>query len=67
MKFSEGDIISGKYKIIRKIGEGSTSTVWLVEDISLFSNVAIKVLKNDKISNRVEDIIRFKSEAKLVS
>ncbi|MCX7745425.1 MAG: diguanylate cyclase [Clostridia bacterium] len=62
-----GNIINYKYKISNQIGEGAMSTVWLAEDISAKGQVAIKVLKKDVTSSRVEDIIRFRNEATTVS
>lgn len=60
-------VISQKYRILEKIAEGGMSIVWLARDISKGIDVAIKVLKKDVTSNRVEDIIRFKNEAFTVS
>ena len=28
-----GDVFNGQYKVIRKLGEGSSSTVWLARDL----------------------------------
>jgi serine/threonine protein kinase/tetratricopeptide (TPR) repeat protein len=63
----EGNIINNKYKIVKKIGEGGMSTVWKAVDIKTGNTFAIKVLKKEKTSNRIEDIIRFKNEATTVS
>ena len=63
----KGSIISNKYKIINIIGEGGMSRVWLSRDIKHNKRVAVKILKNDKISQRVEDIIRFQKEAGIIS
>lgn len=58
-----GDIIDNKYKISQKIGEGGMSFVWLAEDLENGGNKAIKILKKDSVSARVEDVLRFKKEA----
>ncbi|SPO07073.1 uncharacterized protein DNG_09767 [Cephalotrichum gorgonifer] len=40
-----GDIFNdGQYKVIRKLGDGSYSTVWLARDLRNSSNVALKIL-----------------------
>lgn len=62
-----GKTIDGRYRIIEKIGEGGMSTVWLAEDTIKGDSVAVKVLKKDTTSNRVEDVIRFRNEATTVS
>ncbi|KAH7267771.1 kinase-like domain-containing protein [Fusarium redolens] len=38
----------GQYKIIRKLGEGSFSTVWLAHDLKNSRYVALKILVSDK-------------------
>ncbi|MDP4180483.1 MAG: protein kinase, partial [Bacillota bacterium] len=62
-----GEIINNKYSVIKKIGEGGMSIVWLAQDINSFEHIAIKVLKKDASSERIEDIIRFKNEATTIS
>ncbi len=54
-------VIEG-YKIISKIGEGATSSVWKAIQISLDRPVVIKVL-SDKLSQAPEDIKMFVAEA----
>ncbi|KAJ5543324.1 hypothetical protein N7461_009327 [Penicillium sp. DV-2018c] len=39
-----GDVFNHQYKIIRKLGEGSYSTVWLAHDINNSRYVALKIL-----------------------
>ena len=39
---SQGDVLKKKYRILRKIGSGGMSTVWLAEDIDLKKQWAIK-------------------------
>ncbi|KAF4438057.1 CMGC SRPK kinase [Fusarium acutatum] len=38
----------GQYKVIRKLGEGSFSTVWLAHDLKNSRYVALKILVSDK-------------------
>ena len=59
--------ISNKYQIIRELARGSMSTVYLGRDIFNDKDVAIKILKSENTSNRVEEVIRFHSEASTVS
>ncbi len=62
-----GKVINNKYRIVKKIGEGGMSTVWLAKDHTQNSNVTVKVLKTDVTSNRIEDIIRFRNDALIIS
>lgn len=63
----ENKIINNKYRIIKKIGEGGMSVVYLAEDITNEKNkFAVKFLKNKNLSGRIEDIIRFRNEADIV-
>ncbi|KID84723.1 Protein kinase-like domain protein [Metarhizium guizhouense ARSEF 977] len=40
-----GDMFNnGQYKVVRKLGEGSYSTVWLARDLKNFRYVALKIL-----------------------
>ncbi|PSK44198.1 Protein kinase dsk1 [Elsinoe australis] len=38
-----GDVLAGRYKIFRKLGHGSQSTVWLARDLRCSKCVAVKV------------------------
>ncbi|MBC8230317.1 serine/threonine protein kinase [bacterium] len=62
-----GRIINNRYKIIEKLGEGGMSVVWLAQDTKDDKQIALKVLKEETTSHRVEDIIRFRREATTVS
>ncbi|KAL4940078.1 hypothetical protein BDV06DRAFT_213778 [Aspergillus oleicola] len=43
-----GDVFNdGQYKIIRKLGEGSYSTVWLARDLKNTRHVALKILVSE--------------------
>jgi len=65
---SSNIILNQRYRISNKIAEGGMSIVYLANDIKNEKNqYAIKFLKTNKISNRIEDIIRFKNEAITVS
>lgn len=61
-------IIGKKYRISRKLGEGLTSTVYLARYVYKSSTLAaIKILKSKSISHRTEDIIRFHTEAEIIT
>ncbi|KAF5234764.1 hypothetical protein FANTH_11953 [Fusarium anthophilum] len=50
-----GDVFNdGQYKVIRKIGEGSFSTVWLAHDLKNSRYVALKILVSDKAEESQE-------------
>lgn len=53
-------------KIIRKIGEGGMSEVYLAEQISLKRKVAVKVMRMEVSSNKL-DVERFKHEAETIA
>ena len=59
-------IINNKYKIKKKISDGGMSIVYLAEGIDDKKKYAIKFLKTKNLSNRIEDIIRFKNEIDVI-
>ncbi|KAF9241657.1 hypothetical protein DTO013E5_10067 [Penicillium roqueforti] len=42
-----GDVFNRQYKVIRKLGEGSYSTVWLARDLENSGYVALKILVSE--------------------
>ncbi len=58
--------VIGKYKVIEKIGETETTTIYKAIQISLGRIVALRVLKPEFSTNR-EFIERFRKEAKPVA
>ncbi len=60
------DIKIPDLKIIRKIGEGGMSVVYLAEQISLKRKVAVKVMRMEVSSNKL-DVERFKHEAETIA
>ncbi len=63
----ENKIVDGRYKIISLIDEGGISKVYLAEDMEIKREVAFRTLKNGSVSDRVEDVIRFRNEARILS
>ncbi len=54
------------YRLVRKIGEGATGTVWEAEHVELDRRVALKVL-DAAHSSALESIDRFRKEARAVA
>jgi len=61
LKLSKGDLIGGKFAVLRKLGEGGCGSVYRCKPVKGGeSDVAIKVLEN------ASDLARFKREAKVL-
>ena len=63
---SSGQIVGGRYEIVKSIGEGGMANVYLANDKILERKVAIKVLRGD-LSSDDKFIRRFQREALSVS
>ncbi|MFT3922002.1 MAG: serine/threonine-protein kinase [Myxococcales bacterium] len=61
-----GQILGGRYRIIRKIGEGGMGIVYEAEHIVIEKRVGLKVLRED-FSSRQDVVERFRQEAKSAS
>jgi beta-lactam-binding protein with PASTA domain/predicted Ser/Thr protein kinase len=59
---SEGSVVDGRYRVLRKIGSGGMADVWLAEDGHLQRQVALKVLHSRFAQDR-EFVERFRREA----
>jgi hypothetical protein len=62
MSLSTGDIIDGKYRIVRLIGEGGMGAVYEGENMRIHRRVAIKVL-HAGVASTGEAVARFEREA----
>lgn len=60
-------MIGTGYRLSHKIGEGGISEVYLADDLKSSEKRAIKFLKPSATSKRIEDLIRFRTEASSVS
>ena len=62
----EGRLLGNRYEILRKIGIGGMATVYKAKDHILNRNVAVKILKDEFITDD-EFIKRFNTEATSVA
>ena len=61
-----GQIIKGRYRVLRKLGEGGMGTVYLAEQVSIGRKVAVKLLRGNYACDE-EFIARFQREARLAA
>ncbi len=59
---TEGKLIDGRYRCLRRLGSGGMADVWLCEDPQLGRKVAIKVL-HERYARDDEFLERFRREA----
>ncbi|TMB94803.1 MAG: BON domain-containing protein [Chloroflexi bacterium] len=59
-------VVKGRYRILRKLGEGGMGSVFLAEQLSISRKVALKVLHREFARDR-EFVQRFHQEAKLAA
>src|ERR1022692_5186326 len=62
--FSSGDVVSGRYRIVRFIARGGMGEVYEAEDLELKGRVALKTLLPE-IASDPRMISRFKQEIQL--
>ncbi|MGN6103495.1 MAG: serine/threonine protein kinase [Kofleriaceae bacterium] len=58
-----GEVLDGRYKIIRKLGEGGMGEVYAAEHVHIEKRFAIKLLRPEIVSN-AEAVQRFRQEAR---
>jgi tRNA A-37 threonylcarbamoyl transferase component Bud32 len=61
-----GKVLSHRYKILRKLGEGAMAAVYLAEHSGVGTNIVLKVLLPDLAENQ-NAVARFLQEAKIAS
>src|SRR5688500_1003986 len=63
-RFVAGDLLSGRYKVVRFIAEGGMGEVYEAEDLALGEKVALKTVRPD-VAGDGKAIERFKREIQL--
>ncbi|HVY60769.1 MAG TPA: serine/threonine-protein kinase, partial [Planctomycetota bacterium] len=61
-----GQVLSGRYRLLKKLGAGGMGTVYLAEHLLLHKNVALKILHPKLLENQ-EAVARFDREVKASS
>ena len=61
-----GRVIAGRFKIIRKLGEGGMGEVFVAEQMPMGRSIALKILRQE-LSGDAEQVERFKREAQAAS
>ncbi|HME91702.1 MAG TPA: serine/threonine-protein kinase, partial [Myxococcaceae bacterium] len=60
------DVLEGKWRLERKLGEGGMGTVYLAHDLQLDRKVAVKILASS-LSGDAELVARFEREARMTA
>src|SRR5262245_12171994 len=58
-----GQVLDGRYRITRKLGEGGMGEVYAAEHVHIEKKFAIKLLRPEIVSN-AEAVTRFRQEAR---
>src|SRR5262245_2149234 len=61
-----GRVLAGKFKVLRKLGQGGMGQVYLAEQVSLKRSVALKVLRPE-LAASPPALARFRAEAEAVA
>jgi len=57
-----GQVLNGRYKLVRPLGQGSQAFVWVAEHLALGSQVAVKLIDPD-LAKQQDALERFTREA----
>jgi serine/threonine-protein kinase len=63
MRLEEGQLVGGRYRLVRRLGAGGMADVWLAEDSMLDRRVALKFL-HERFNADAQFVERFRREAK---
>ena len=58
-----GEVLDGRYRLIKKLGEGGMGEVYAAEHMHIEKRFAIKLLRPEIVSNE-EAVKRFRQEAR---
>ncbi|WP_428267197.1 serine/threonine protein kinase [Haliangium sp.] len=61
-----GQILDGRYRIVKKLGEGGMGEVYAAEHVHIEKRVAVKLLRHEVLTNP-EAVTRFRQEARSAS
>ncbi|XXY18702.1 serine/threonine-protein kinase [Sorangium sp. So ce216] len=61
--YQDGDLIAGKYRLLRKIGEGAMGTVWVATNVAVESAVAIKLMRPELRSAELTEYFHREARA----
>ncbi len=62
----QGQLVAGRYQLLKPIGEGSMGRIFLAEQVSVGRRVAIKII-NHELGAKYDTIARFQQEARLLA
>lgn len=60
------DVLSGRYRLVEKVGEGGMGTVYVAHDLELDRQVAVKLLASNLVHDE-DVVVRFEREARLTA
>lgn len=61
-----GEVLDGRYRLVKKLGEGGMGEVYAAEHIHIEKRFAVKLLRQEIVSNK-EAVSRFRQEARSAS
>jgi len=62
--FSAGDVVAGRYRVVRFLASGSMGEVYAAEDLSLHERVALKAIRAE-VAGAPQSLARFKRELRM--
>ncbi len=61
-----GEVLDGRYRLVKKLGEGGMGEVYAAEHVHIEKRFAVKLLRQEIVSNK-EAVVRFRQEARSAS
>src|SRR5687767_13178489 len=62
MSIEAGRVLSGRYRLIRPVGQGSQASVWVADHLALSTQVAVKLI-DPELAKKEDARERFRREA----